>query len=770
MPKVFTPAQLAASASLGELRTQQSFAGDTDAWHAYQEHVYSTLQPGEALPPVHEDERAKLWKAAQRQRGKIEKQRSKNADADAEHQPSKKLKVSTLWQDKHVAGVVDVQLGSPRAVEGGRQALRQLRATVTSPGGVNTRECCEDVCYDLPPAEGESDKEARLRADRNRRREQLALERLAKRPEQELAAQHAAQLEAEQAETRRLAEEEARRVRMAAVVRDGNTLYVHGTFVRLAPSSFTPFDTRDVRVYYPDGSSCNVQTPHTRPYQVHDQVMPWTRRRAVLPPTPSESASLKDLEHISTALSSMSSKVHCSLCTEWRDQFMEQAVCRASDCPYGNDCITYAPRRVPTTSELQSLGINWGGLIAFEPAHIPVGGRASIAHWRNRPPTRVLAAVAAAALPDGPRPRTEFTHVAAKLGLPGSLQYMQVGDVVLWKQVPHFVNKIGAITYGDENEILFRSAEQQGRNSGIANGRDPAFLSRVAKELEPPRAEDVEWAQAVAAAAKAGTPTEALPPPPPQPPAWRHRSVQKPSHPLEWNWAVKEAGLPPCFLTLREADVVTWRGTSYFATAPHAEDAIGVWQNDLELYILTPEQFVQFSLSRKPGQRFTGFGRRHIADLGEAVKLELMPKQLPEITITPRDSAWWSEEVAEREDAQREEVRQLVARRAEQLQALSQLTMADEAVAEAARTTADAAVSAYEQREAAWQAYATAFAAQYSGSYGPAEPAAPTAIATQVPTVIDRGGDAAADDDDGEDSEDDEDDADGDDDVPFSFV
>ena len=55
--------------------------------------VYGTLQPGEALPPVHEDKRAKLWKAAQRQRGKIEKQRSKNADADAEHQPSKKLKV-----------------------------------------------------------------------------------------------------------------------------------------------------------------------------------------------------------------------------------------------------------------------------------------------------------------------------------------------------------------------------------------------------------------------------------------------------------------------------------------------------------------------------------------------------------------------------------------------------------------------------------------------------------------------------------------------------
>ena len=96
--------------------------------------VLGIRQPGEALPPVHEDKRAKLWKAAQRQRGKIEQQRSKNADADAEHQPSKKLKVSTLWQDKHVPGVADVQLGSPRAVEGGRQALRQLRATSSRSG------------------------------------------------------------------------------------------------------------------------------------------------------------------------------------------------------------------------------------------------------------------------------------------------------------------------------------------------------------------------------------------------------------------------------------------------------------------------------------------------------------------------------------------------------------------------------------------------------------------------------------------------------------
>ena len=35
---------------------------------------------GEALPPVGDGERAKRWKAARRQRGKIEEQRAKDAD------------------------------------------------------------------------------------------------------------------------------------------------------------------------------------------------------------------------------------------------------------------------------------------------------------------------------------------------------------------------------------------------------------------------------------------------------------------------------------------------------------------------------------------------------------------------------------------------------------------------------------------------------------------------------------------------------------------
>ena len=33
------------------------------------------------------------------------------ADADADQLPGKKLKVSTRWQNKHVPGVSDVQLG-----------------------------------------------------------------------------------------------------------------------------------------------------------------------------------------------------------------------------------------------------------------------------------------------------------------------------------------------------------------------------------------------------------------------------------------------------------------------------------------------------------------------------------------------------------------------------------------------------------------------------------------------------------------------------------
>ena len=122
MPKQYTAEQLAASAAVGELRTQKSFAGDSQAWHTYQETCYSTLYPGEALPPVGHESRPDLWKAAVRQRKKIEAKRTKDAD----DQPGKKLKTSARWQHKNVAGVSDVQLGSPRPSECGRHVLRQL--------------------------------------------------------------------------------------------------------------------------------------------------------------------------------------------------------------------------------------------------------------------------------------------------------------------------------------------------------------------------------------------------------------------------------------------------------------------------------------------------------------------------------------------------------------------------------------------------------------------------------------------------------------------
>ena len=70
MPKRFTPEHFAASAAVGELRTQKSFAGDTEAWRRYQDECYRTLRPGEALPPVKRSSRRRphLWKAAVRQR------------------------------------------------------------------------------------------------------------------------------------------------------------------------------------------------------------------------------------------------------------------------------------------------------------------------------------------------------------------------------------------------------------------------------------------------------------------------------------------------------------------------------------------------------------------------------------------------------------------------------------------------------------------------------------------------------------------------------
>ena len=49
MPKRITPQQLAASASVGEVRTKASFDSETSgAWHTYQEAVHTHARRGTA--------------------------------------------------------------------------------------------------------------------------------------------------------------------------------------------------------------------------------------------------------------------------------------------------------------------------------------------------------------------------------------------------------------------------------------------------------------------------------------------------------------------------------------------------------------------------------------------------------------------------------------------------------------------------------------------------------------------------------------------------
>ena len=76
MGRNFTADELAASALAGEPRQQASFA-DPDAWHVYQSQWYAIFTRQEkTLPAVGDAERAKVWKAARRQRSQIEENRS----------------------------------------------------------------------------------------------------------------------------------------------------------------------------------------------------------------------------------------------------------------------------------------------------------------------------------------------------------------------------------------------------------------------------------------------------------------------------------------------------------------------------------------------------------------------------------------------------------------------------------------------------------------------------------------------------------------------
>ena len=73
MPRRFSADELAASAAIGELQTESSFA-DTDKWRAYQNEVVLQIT-GVELPAVGDASRASRWKAARRQRGQMEEQR-----------------------------------------------------------------------------------------------------------------------------------------------------------------------------------------------------------------------------------------------------------------------------------------------------------------------------------------------------------------------------------------------------------------------------------------------------------------------------------------------------------------------------------------------------------------------------------------------------------------------------------------------------------------------------------------------------------------------
>ena len=342
-----------------------------------------------------------------------------------------------------------------------------------------------------------------------------------------------------------------------------------------------------------------------------------------------------------------------------------------------------------------------------EPFHVALSNRSS---WCSRrwgePPKWVADAVAAAALGGAPRPTTAFTPVAARLGLPASLRYMQPDDVVLWKGVPHFVLEIG-------EEVLFRTAELHGLQRGIANPITPrSYLEKVAREIEPPRTADIEWAHATAAAAKGGAPKESLPPPPPPPPVWRSQKVAELN--LGWSLDAKAAGLPVSLAGLRVVDVVTCNGEPYFVSL--LEKA---YSDRWAIELSTPEQFALSSLATTQPDFLRaklpdGFKRFELLDpykgepvtqprpqtitLALARALALALALTPTVTQVSRDSPWWSQA---NEDIYREESSNRAAARAEQVQALTtQLAVADEEVAEAARVAADAAALQAPAREA----------------------------------------------------------------------
>ena len=669
MPTRFTAEQLAASATAGEPRTEDSFGGDRDAWHAYQAEWFATITLGDVLPPVSDNNRAKRWKAARRQRGKIEAQREKAQNENARDAARKRLKLSDQWVAAHVPALRELQAHSPVATPGGKHATRRLSALVATPEGAE-REYSEQVCYTLPPSDGEPRWKVEQRDDRHRGREQLALERLQNAPEREHKAQQQAAEVAAAAAAAQLAQEAeaaARRQRMAAVVRDGNTLYDAHTFKGIDPATRSSIDQRVGLVFFPDGSSCFVPTPYRNGRRVAAWAPcrlaePWMRRTGALPPLDGEP--LDELRRISTALLSRSDLVASHRSERWRQQHLLMEACCDGGCTNNLDCVTFRPPGQPPSAEvLARLGVPSGAACAWEPIHVSLDSRGC---WegmgRGASQRRAADVVACAAFPGAypPPPRTEFTPIAARLGLPLSLQYIQEGDVVLYKREPHFVmNGLGG------GELLLRTPEQHGRGRGLANGAlSDAAMLKVATLLEPARDVDVTWARAVADAVKAGAAAETLPPQPPQPPVWRFRCARR-REPTDWTWTAKEEGLTRDLQMVQLADVVTWQGRPHFVVSIE----------ERRVRLLEPGDFARKSLGLHPPWGV-------VLELPHRVDPPPTVEQLASMRFPP-----FPEELEAAEERARERKQRVADLKA-------QLALADDTTAEAARTAADAEAAA----------------------------------------------------------------------------
>ena len=327
---------------------------------------------------------------------------------------------------------------------------------------------------------------------------------------------------------------------MVAVVRDGNTLYDAHTYKPIDPATRSAIDQRVGRVFFPDGSLCDVYTPRAGGSRAPCRLAELSQlRRGVLPPL--DGATLDELRRISMALLSRSDDVGRR--SDWCAQHLVMETCCGGGCANRNDCVAFRPPgQPPSTEELTRLGLPDAVRGAWRPFHVALDHRGFWGFARTQLRQRAENAVAHAAFQDVavPPPRTTFTPIAARAGLPVSLQYVQVGDVVLYKREPHFVSAMNGLGGG---ELLLRTPEQHGCGRGLANGElADAAMQKVATLLEPARDVDVTWARAVVDAVKAGAAAQTLPPQPPQPPAWRFRSARR-RQATDWTWTAKEEGL-----------------------------------------------------------------------------------------------------------------------------------------------------------------------------------------------------------------------------------